>query len=159
MKTLVVYFSAEKGFTKRRAEEIAEIAGADLYEIKPVEPYTKADVYWPNFFCRSVVEMHKKGFRPPIITDDLPDISQYDVIFLGFPIWCAVCPQVVNTFLESLDFSGKTIVPFATSGGSGWGPTDSALYPSCSETTIWKPGKMLNRIYPRDLEEWVKQYI
>ncbi|MBQ1332671.1 MAG: flavodoxin [Lachnospiraceae bacterium] len=159
MKTLVVYFSAERGRTKKKAEEIAAIAGADLYEIKPVEPYTKADVYWPNFKCRSVVEMHTKGFRPPIITDDLPDIAQYDVIFLGFPIWCAVCPQAVNTFLEALDFSGKTIVPFATSGGSGWGPTDEALYPSCSPTTVWKPGKMVNRLAGAQMEAWVKQYI
>ena len=154
-KVLVAYFSAEMGRTKKKAEEIAQIAGADLYEIKPAVPYTQEDVYWPNSKCRSVVEMHTKGFRPEMVTSDLPDVQAYDVIFIGFPIWCAVAPQIINTFLEALDFSNKTIVPFATSGGSGYGPTDQSIHPSCPDSVTWKKGAVLNRVSGEKLRDWV----
>ena len=153
-KKLVVFFSAS-GTTKKVAEMIAEEAKADLFEIEPKVPYTKADLDWMNKKSRSSVEMSDKKYRPEIMKKEL-DMSSYDEILLGFPIWWYVAPTIINTFLESYDFSGKTIVPFATSGGSGMGNTNEKLAPSCPGAILMK-GKMLNGLLSQEeLKAWVK---
>ena len=121
MKTLVAYFSAS-GLTASVAKEVASAANADLYEIKPGVRYTSADLNWMDKKSRSSVEMSNPASRPEIVKD-LPDLSQYDTVIIGFPIWWYVAPTIINTFLESGDFSGKKIALFATSGGSGFGKT------------------------------------
>lgn len=141
-KKLVAYFSAS-GTTARSATALAEAAGADLYEIKPAVPYTAADLDWNNKKSRSSVEMTDLAFRPALSDLDA-GIADYDVIFVGFPIWWYVAPTIINSFLEAYDFSGKIIVPFATSGGSGFGRTVASLKPSVSPTAVWKEGKLLN---------------
>lgn len=120
-KKLVAYFSAS-GKTKKVAEKLAELCHADIYEIKPEVPYTKADLNWMNRKSRSSVEMADKASRPAIVMDDAP-VGDADVIYVGFPIWWYIAPTIVNTFLEKYDFAGKKIVLFATSGSSGWGET------------------------------------
>ena len=140
-KKLVAYFSAS-GTTKKTAELLAEAAGADLYEITPKVAYTKADLNWMDKKSRSSVEMNDKKFRPEIEDKDA-NIAEYDEIILGFPIWWYVAPTIVNTFLEKFDFSGKKVVLFATSGGSGFGNTDKELQPSAPNTEIVE-GKILN---------------
>ena len=152
-KKLVAYFSAS-GTTKRIAEMVAEAAGADLYEIEPTVPYTKADLNWMDKKSRSSVEMTDKKIRPEI-TDTNAKISEYDEIFLGFPIWWYVAPTIINTFLESYDFSGKKIVLFATSGGSGFGNTVKELQPSAPDAVITE-GSLLNRGTKKEISEWVK---
>ncbi|MBQ0134890.1 MAG: flavodoxin [Clostridiales bacterium] len=127
-KTLVAFFSAS-GVTAKVAGKLAQKLEADVYEIKPREPYTKADLNWMNRKSRSSVEMNNKSFRPEIITGDV-DVSGYDTVYLGFPIWWYVAPTVVNSFLEAYDFSGKKIVLFATAGSSGFGSTLQELQPS-----------------------------
>ena len=124
-KTLVAYFSAS-GTTARVAKELAQAAGADLYEIRPAVPYTKADLNWMDKNSRSSVEMNDKSSRPALADRDA-DIAAYDTILLGFPIWWYVAPTIINSFLESYDFFGKKIVLFATSGGSGFGRTVAGL--------------------------------
>ena len=136
---LVAYFSAG-GVTAKVAEKLAGALGADTYEIKPEVKYTKADLDWMNKSSRSSVEMNDKRFRPAIITGDV-DVSGYDTVYLGFPIWWYVAPTVVNTFLEAYDFTGKKIVLFATAGSSGFGNTRAELQPSApgaefTETTV-----------------------
>lgn len=154
-KSLVAYFSAS-GVTARAAKTLAEAAGADLYEIKPKTPYTKANLNWMDKNARSSIEMNDPSSRPEI-ADQNADIASYDVIFLGFPIWWYVAPTIINTFLESYDFSGKTIVLFATSGGSGLGKTVEKLKPSVSDTAVIVEGKMLNgRMTKNNLESWLK---
>lgn len=140
---LVAYFSAS-GTTAKAASKLASFAGADLYEIKPKEHYTKADLNWMNPKSRSSVEMRNKTFRPSIIAGDI-DISSYHTIYLGFPIWWYVAPTVINTFLESYDFSGKKVVLFATSGGSPFGNTLIELQPSAPDA-VFIQGKLLNGI-------------
>ena len=124
-KILVAYFSAS-GVTKKVAEKLAALVNADIHEIKPKVPYTKADLNWMDKKSRSSVEMNDKTFRPEIVKEDL-NLSSYDTILLGFPIWWYVAPTIINTFLENYDFSGKKIVLFATSGGSGFGNTIKEL--------------------------------
>ena len=131
---LVAYFSAT-GKTAKLAEKLAASIGADIYEIKPEMKYTKADLNWMNRKSRSSVEMNSKSFRPAIITGDV-DVSTYDTIYLGFPIWWYVAPTVINTFLETYDFTGKKIVLFATSGSSGFGNTVAELRPSAPGAEI-----------------------
>ena len=133
-KKLVAYFSAS-GRTVKVAEKLANELGAELYEIKPEVKYTKADLNWMNKKSRSSVEMNNKSFRPAIITGDV-DVSGYDTIYLGFPIWWYVAPTLINTFLEAYDFAGKKIVLFATSGGSGFGNTVAELQPSAPGAEI-----------------------
>lgn len=128
MKKLVAYFSAG-GVTANTAKKLAEAANADIYEIKPAVPYTKADLNWMDKSSRSSVEMSDHSSRPET-ADKNADISAYDTIYVGFPIWWYVAPTIINTFLESYDFSGKKIVLFATSGGSGFGKTLQELQPS-----------------------------
>lgn len=153
-KKLVAYFSAS-GVTAAAAKTLAEAANADLYEIKPAVPYTKADLNWMDKQSRSSLEMQNKTFRPAIADTDAK-IADYDVIFVGFPIWWYVAPTIINTFLESYDFSGKTVVLFATSGGSGFGKTLDELKGSVSDTAKLVEGKLLNGKPSRDeLAAWV----
>lgn len=153
-KRLVAYFSAS-GTTRKVAEMIAELAKADLYEIKPKNQYTKDDLNWMDQNSRSSKEMNNKKFRPEIVEDGL-NIDQYDEILLGFPIWWYVAPTIVNTFLEKYDFSGKKIVLFATSGGSGFGNTVSEL--KCSApNSIFKEGKIWNYANQKQILEWIEQ--
>ena len=142
-KTLVAYFSAS-GVTARKAQEIAEATGADLYEIKPVERYTAADLDWTNKQSRSSREMGDDACRPAI-ADVVSDMDAYDTVFVGFPIWWYVEPRVIDTFLEAYDFSGKTVIPFATSGSSGIGGAEKHMESVCPAAS-WKPGKLLNGI-------------
>ncbi|MFP3155935.1 NAD(P)H-dependent oxidoreductase [Lachnospiraceae bacterium ZAX-1] len=154
-RKLVAYFSAS-GVTSKLAKTLAEAAGADLYEIKPEVPYTKADLDWQDNKSRSSIEMQDPSSRPAV-ADKNANIAAYDVVFVGFPIWWYVAPTILNTFLESYDFSGKTIVPFATSGSSELGKTKEKLQPCVSETAIWKDGKLLNGTPSKDdLDAWVK---
>lgn len=151
---LVAYFSAS-GVTAKAAWKLSEAAGSDLFEIKPEIPYTEADLNWMDKKSRSTLEMNDPSSRPAI-AEKLPDMGKYDVIFVGFPIWWYVAPTIINTFLESYDFSGKTIIPFATSGGSGMGRTNENLKPSCPGATLL-PGKMLNgSLSEADLKAWIK---
>lgn len=156
MKKLVAYFSAG-GVTKNTAEKLSKTAGADLFEIKPVVPYTRADLDWTNKKSRSSVEMSNPDSRPEI-AERLSNLDDYDIVFIGFPIWWYVAPTIINTFIESYDFSEKTIIPFATSGGSGMGKTVDVLKPLCSPTAKWENGKVLNRISENELKKWVFQY-
>ena len=152
-KTLVAYFSAS-GTTAKVAKNLAEAAGADLYEIKPAEPYTQADLNWMDKKSRSSVEMNDKSSRPALADKDA-DISAYNTILLGFPIWWYVAPTIINSFLESYDFSGKKIVLFATSGGSGFGKAVDGLKGSAADAVITE-GKILNGNPSSDeLKAWV----
>lgn len=154
-KVLVAYFSAS-GVTAKTAKNLAKAAKADMYEITPAKSYTNDDLNWQNKKSRSSIEMADKAFRPSL-TDTNADISKYDTILLGFPIWWYVAPTIVNTFLESHDFSGKTIILFATSGGSGFGNTVRELKPSVSDDTVIREGKILNgNPSVSELEKWVK---
>ena len=153
-KVLVAYFSAS-GVTKGVAQQLAEIAGADLHEIKPTVPYTEADLDWRDKQSRSTLEMQDKSSRPAI-TAKLKNMKDYDVIYVGFPIWWYTCPTIINTFMESYDFVGKTVIPFATSGGSSIKKACAdlkATYPAVN----WKEGKLLNRASKKELESWINE--
>ena len=150
-KKLVAYFSAS-GVTKAAAERLAKAVGADLFEIKPKTPYTKADLDWTNKNSRSSVETNNPNCRPEI-AEKLLDISGYDTVFIGFPIWWYVAPKIIDTFVESYDFSGKTLVPFATSGGSGMGRTVDVLKNLCPSAN-WKSGKVVNGMSEKALADW-----
>ena len=153
-KTLVAYFSAS-GTTARVAKELAHAAGADLYEIRPAVPYTRADLNWMDKKSRSSIEMNDKSGRPALADRDA-DIAAYDTILLGFPIWWYVAPTIINSFLESYDFSGKKIVLFATSGGSGFGKAVAGLKPSVAADTTIVEGKLLNGTQTAaSLKSWV----
>lgn len=141
-KKLVAYFSAS-GVTAKVADKLADAVGADIHEIRPKIPYTKADLNWMNKKSRSSIEMNNKVFRPEIAESDVC-IDDYDVIFLGFPIWWYVAPTIINTFLEQYDFSGKKIILFATSGGSKFGKTAEELKVSVSQDAEIIEGKLLN---------------
>ncbi|WP_443664038.1 flavodoxin [Dysosmobacter sp.] len=153
MNALVAYFSAS-GNTAKAAKVLAKAAGADLYEIKPAVPYTGADLNWMDKRSRSSVEMNDKNSRPALADTDAP-VAEHDVIFLGFPIWWYTAPTIINTFLERYNFSGKTIVLFATSGGSSLGSTAAALQSSAPGARILD-GRLLNgRLNEGDLKAWV----
>ena len=141
-KKLVAYFSAS-GVTAKVADMLADAIGADIHEICPMIPYTKADLNWMNKKSRSSIEMNDKTIRPEIAESNV-QIDNYDVIFLGFPIWWYVAPTIINTFLEKYDFSGKKIILFATSGGSKFGKTVEELKVSVSVDTEIIEGKLLN---------------
>ena len=152
-KILVSYFSAS-GVTKRVAEKIAEAIKGDLFEIEPVEKYTPEDLDWTNKKSRSSVEMQNKSFRPKIKDNNL-DISNYDIILIGFPIWWRVAPTVVNTFIESKDLTGKTLIPFCTSGGSGMRYAENDLKKTYQNYN-WKEGKRLTGMEnEEDLKNWI----
>lgn len=153
MNALVAYFSAS-GTTAKAAKVLAKAADADLYEIKPAIPYTRADLNWMDKGSRSSVEMSDKHSRPALADTDAP-IAGHDVIFLGFPIWWYVAPTIVNTFLESYDFTGKIIILFATSGGSGLGKSAVSLRASVPGARI-VDGRLLNgRLNADELKTWV----
>ena len=155
-KKLIAFFSAS-GVTAQAARVLTEAAGADLYEIKPAVPYTKADLDWMDKKSRSTLEMKDKNSRPAIVDSDA-HIADYDVIFIGFPIWWYIAPTIINTFLERYDFSGKKIVLFATSGGSGFGKAVANLQPSAPKAKIIE-GKLLNgRQNKTSLAEWAAQF-
>lgn len=155
MKTLVTYFSAT-GTTKAAAEKLAKITDSDIYEIKPETLYTDADLDWHDKQSRSTIEMQDKSSRPEI-ADKNVKIENYDTIYIGFPIWWYIAPTIINTFLESYDFSGKTVILFATSGGSGFGKTLENLKGSCSSNTTIKEGKVfIGNPTEADIETWVK---
>lgn len=153
VKKLVAYFSAG-GVTAGIAKEIAQYTKADLFAIEPSVPYTEADLDWTDKTSRTTIEMQDHSFRPKI-AKKLANMADYDVIFLGFPIWWYVAPTIVNTFLESYDFEGKTIIPFFTSGGSGAGQTDEGLHVSAPKA-IWRPSKRLYSGNSERIKEWVQ---
>lgn len=140
-KTLIAYFSAS-GVTARVAREMAQAVDADLYEIRPEQPYTSADLDWMDKRSRSTLEMNDPASRPAI-AQAVENMAQYDTVLVGFPIWWYVEPRIVDTFLESYDFSGKTLIPFATSGGSGIGKAEKSLQEHCPDA-VWKKGQLLN---------------
>lgn len=152
MKALVTYFSAS-GVTRNAARQLADIIGADLFEIVPEQTYTDADLDWRDKQSRSTIEMQDKSSRPTIKDGGKVDLANYDVVFVGFPIWWYTAPTIVNTFIEANDFAGKTIVPFATSGGS-------TIDKSCEDLQAAYPdykfgeGRLLNRIDKADIEAW-----
>lgn len=153
-KKLVAYFSAS-GVTGEAAKTLAEAIGADLYEIKPEIPYSRADLDWTDKKSRSSVEMNNPDSRPKIADTDA-NITEYDTIFVGFPIWWYTAPTIIKTFLESYDFSGKTVVPFATSGGSGMGKTADTLQKTVPSAYV-KSGKMLNGVLSAyEINKWAK---
>ena len=151
-KTLVAYFSAS-GVTKKLAQTLADAIGADLFEIAPKVPYTRADLNWIDKQSRSTIEMQNPASRPEI-AGSCANIADYDTVFVGFPIWWYVAPTIVNTFLESCDLTGKTVVPFATSGGCAMGGTNKALAPSCRGARLLE-GKVSRSSTSADtLREW-----
>ena len=152
-KKLVAYFSAS-GVTEKMAKTLAEVTGADLFEIQPAVPYTTADLDWMNKKSRSSVEMSNPDSRPEI-GNKIPDMGQYDTVFVGFPIWWYVAPTIINTFLESYDFTGKKIATFATSGGRGMGKTDSILK-KCAPNADWKEGKRFGSADKNALKAWAE---
>ena len=154
MKTLVAYFSAT-GTTEQVAKELADVTGGTLYEIKPEVKYTAADLDWHDRNSRSSVEMMNKNSRPAIIKD-LNDADGYDRIFIGFPVWWYTAPTIINTFIETYGFEGKTVILFATSGGSTVDKANkdfAASYPAIN----WKPGKTLNGASKAALKAWVEE--
>ncbi len=153
-KTLVAYFSAS-GVTAETAKRVAAAAGADLYEISPAVPYTKADLNWMDKKSRSSVEMNNPDSRPEIKTS-VDNMAQYDTVIIGFPIWWYVAPTIINTFLESYDFAGKKIALFATSGGSGFGKTVDKLKVSVDGSARFVSEKLLNGASDADIKEWIK---
>jgi flavodoxin len=152
-KILVAYFSCS-GVTRRTAEELAAATGADLYEIEPEIPYTAADLNWNDRASRSSVEMRDSASRPAIVAG-APDMDKYDTVFIGFPVWWYIAPTIINTFIESCGLSGKALIPFATSGGSGIENCETNLrkaYPDLD----WKTGKLLNgRVSKEMVEKWI----
>ena len=153
MKTLVAYFSAT-GTTEALAKDLAEVIGATLYEIKPEVKYTDADLDWRDQESRSSVEMKDKSSRPAIVKD-LKDADSYDVVYIGFPVWWYTAPTIINTFIEAYGFKGKTVIFFATSGGSSLDKANEdfkAAYPEIK----WKAGKTLNGASKEDLKAWAE---
>ena len=153
---LVAYFSAS-GVTAKVAKKLADVTGADLFEIVPAVPYTRADLDWTDRNSRSSREMRDKSFRPAIA--ETTDTSKYGVIFVGFPIWWYVAPTIVNTFLESCDLQGKTIVPFATSGGSGMGNTAEELKVSCKGAIVKSGRRFPANVSEEEIADWAKKQI
>ena len=153
-KTLVAYFSVS-GQTAKLAKTIADVTGGDLFEIAPETPYTAHDLDWNDKASRSTIEMKDPKSRPAI-TGRVGDMTQYETLFIGFPIWWYQAPRIIETFLESYDFSGKTVIPFATSGGSGMGGED-ILKAACSKDTKWLPGKRLSSCESAaSVQKWVE---
>lgn len=154
MKTLVAYFSAS-GQTAKLAKTLAGVTGGDLFEIAPETAYTAADLDWMDKKSRSTIEMKDPKSRPAI-AGKVADMAQYDTVLVGFPIWWYQAPRIIETFLESYDFSGKTVIPFATSGGSGMGKTNSVLKPSCGGAKLLE-GKVFRRGTSKsDLAAWAE---
>ena len=152
-KTLVAYFSAS-GVTEKVAQTLAKTVGADIFEIAPKVKYTKADLNWMDKQSRSTIEMNDPSSRPEIAAK-CENMSEYDTVFVGFPIWWYIAPTIINTFLESYDLTGKTIVPFATSGGSGMGKTNEKLAPSCKGAKLLEGKVLKSSANGSDIAAWV----
>lgn len=151
-KTLVAYFSAT-GTTMEAATKLAKVANADLHEIVPAVPYTPADLNWRDKKSRSTLEMEDKSSRPAI-ANKVENMEQYDTVFVGYPIWWYIAPTIINTFLEQYDFTGKTVIPFFTSGGSGAGETMRYLRPSAPGAN-WVDPKNLNYMGEAEMKSWI----
>ena len=154
-KTLVAYFSAS-GTTAKVANDLAEATGADLFEIAPEEPYTRADLNWQDKRSRTTIEMNDESCRPAI-AGKVSDMAAYDTVFVGFPVWWYVEPRIIDTFLESYDFAGKTIVPFATSGGSGLGQAPKRMLALAAGATVLAGGLLNGRPSQAELSAWAEQ--
>ncbi|MBE6989292.1 MAG: flavodoxin [Ruminococcaceae bacterium] len=154
---LVAVFSAG-GTTKAVGEEIARVAGADFFEIVPRERYSADDLNWMDRRSRSSVEMNDPAARPEI-AGTVADMASYDTVIVGFPIWWGVAPRIIETFLESYDFSGKRIIPFCTSGGSGVGRSDTALHKNVSGDVTWAKGVQLNRPRADEIRRWLDRVL
>ena len=153
-RKLVAYFSAS-GVTAKVAEKLSEAIGADLYAIEPEVPYTKADLDWMDKKSRSTIEMNNPASRPAI-AGKRDNMNDYDTVFVGFPIWWYVAPTIINTFLESYDLTGKTIIPFATSGGSDMGKTNEKLLPSCKGAKLLNGTVFKASVSGADLAKWAE---
>ena len=153
-KVLVAVFSAS-GVTKRVGQESARVCGGDFFEIVPAEKYTSADLNYMNSRSRSSVEMNDPSARPAI-ANCVSDMDSYDTLIIGFPIWWGVAPRIIETFLESYDLSGKTIIPFCTSGGSGVGRSDTALHKNVSGDVKWGKGVQINRPNESTIKSWLE---
>lgn len=153
-RKLVAYFSAS-GVTAKMAEKLSEAIGADLYAIEPEVPYTKADLDWMDKKSRSTIEMNNPASRPAI-AGKRDNMNDYDTVFVGFPIWWYVAPTIINTFLESYDLTGKTIIPFATSGGSDMGKTNEKLLPSCKGAKLLDGMVFKASVSGADLAKWAE---
>lgn len=153
-RKLVAYFSAS-GVTAKVAEKLSEAIGADLYAIEPEVPYTKADLDWMDKKSRSTIEMNNPASRPAI-AGKRDNLNDYDTVFVGFPIWWYVAPTIINTFLESYDLTGKTIIPFATSGGSDMGKTNEKLLPSCKGAKLLDGKVFKASVSGADLAKWAE---
>ncbi|UWD48725.1 flavodoxin [Clostridioides difficile] len=156
-KVLIAYFSAS-GETKKLAERLAQEIGADLFEIKPESPYTNADLDWWNSKSRSSIEMNDRNCRPAI-SSQMTDMVQYDIVFVGFPIWWYREPSIIDTFMETFDFRGKTVIPFATSGGSEIGDSGTNLAALALGAKV-ESGKRFNvNASSKELVDWAKQWL
>lgn len=156
-KSLVAYFSAS-GVTKRLAERLADEIGADMFEIQPETPYTDADLDWQNRNSRSSIEMNDRSCRPAMRTK-ITDMAQYDVIFVGFPIWWYREPSIIDTFMESCDFSGNTVIPFATSGGSGMGSSGRNMAALAPDAKV-SDGKCFPvSVSGKELSDWAAKWL
>lgn len=153
-RKLVAYFSAS-GVTAKVAEKLSEAIGADLYAIEPEVPYTKAGLDWMDKKSRSTIEMNNPASRPAI-AGKRDNMNDYDTVFVGFPIWWYVAPTIINTFLESYDLTGKTIIPFATSGGSDMGKTNEKLLPSCKGAKLLDGKVFKASVSGADLAKWAE---
>lgn len=153
-RKLVAYFSAS-GVTAKVAEKLSEAIGADLYAIEPEVPYTKAELDWMDKKSRSTIEMNNPASRPAI-AGKRDNMNDYDTVFVGFPIWWYVAPTIINTFLESYDLTGKTIIPFATSGGSDMGKTNEKLLPSCKGAKLLDGKVFKASVSGADLAKWAE---
>lgn len=156
-KVLIAYFSAS-GVTAKAAAKLSKAAGADLFEIVPEQPYTKADLNWQNKNSRSSVEMNDRSSRPAI-KSRVENMEQYDVVFVGFPVWWYREPSIIDTFMESYDFSGKTVVPFCTSGGSGLGSTSQNLQALAKGAKVIEGKKLSFMTTEGSLKKWVEEII
>ena len=151
-KVLVAYFSAT-GVTARAAQKVADATGGEVYAITAAKPYTDADLDWRDKHSCSSVEMNDPKARPALGGERL-DVSEYDVVFIGYPIWWDQAPRLINTFIESHNLKGKTVIPFATSGGntiSGSAATLKRTYPALD----WKEGRLLNRADENTVRMWI----
>ena len=156
-KVLVAYFSAS-GVTAKVADRLSKAIGADLFEIKPSQPYTNADLDWTNKKSRSSVEMADRNSRPTI-ANKVSDMSKYDVVFVGFPIWWYREPSIIDTFMESYDFSGKQVVPFATSGGSGMGDSGSIMQKLAPKAKVDSGKRFSSGVSEKDLKNWADKWL
>ncbi|MBE6123853.1 MAG: flavodoxin [Erysipelotrichaceae bacterium] len=156
-KILVTVFSAS-GVTRRVGEKIAEVCGGDFFEIVPEQIYTDADLDWMNKKSRSSLEMNDASCRPAV-RGKVENMDLYDTVIIGFPIWWGIAPRIIETFLESYDFSGKTIIPFVTSGGSGVGRSDAELHKNVSSSVNWKKGKQISRPNEAEIRKWLAEVL